>query len=309
MPLFIKGQLVDQPPVVDTFVKTYSHFKKSSQRLLEQDVQIVGPEGLLYIGQREVAGTSPSDDCISIIGSEDATTCHICVLRHTGSGAASLIHFDGSSIEEGLKTMITLVIEQTENMDCGRLEVHLVGGFLDPRGNSHEVSNQVLRALRESSYDLHLETACITHFNTTYDDRHVPYPVIYGIACNIKTGEIFRATFPEKGPDLTVRSARHFTGGSDNIVIYDYKSKHLVIGPFSYESLPNLDIYLSMPDKAILKYLSTSPEQEPETFVSSVRSSLMQIRDFPDPINSVFQRKSHRYKKDIETGAWVLIQS
>jgi len=92
-------------------------------------------------------------------------------------------------------------------------------------------------------------------------------------------------------------------------VIYDNHLKHLVIGPFDYDSLPNIDVYLSMPDKAILKYLSTSPEQEPETFASSVRASLVQIRDFPDPMNSVFKGKSRRYTKDGKTGAWVLIQT
>lgn len=29
---------------------------------------------------------------------------------------------------------------------------------------------------------------------------------------NIKSGEIFPATFPDKGPELPLRSARHFTG-------------------------------------------------------------------------------------------------
>ena len=32
-------------------------------------------------------------------------------------------------------------------------------------------------------------------------------------AVNVKTGEIFPATFPEKGPDMPLRNARHFTGG------------------------------------------------------------------------------------------------
>lgn len=30
---------------------------------------------------------------------------------------------------------------------------------------------------------------------------------------NVKTGEIFPATFPDKGPELALRSARHLTGG------------------------------------------------------------------------------------------------
>ncbi|XP_005092602.1 protein N-terminal asparagine amidohydrolase [Aplysia californica] len=309
MPLFIKGVKVEKVPTVDAFVVTYSHFKESSQDLLGQQIREVGPKGLLYIGQREVAGTSPADDVISVLGSEDATTCHIAVLRHSGSGATSLIHFDGSSIPEGLDTMVSLVKKQTADLSSGRFEVHLVGGFLDPRHNSHEVSDEVLDAMCNNPNDLHLVTACITHFNTTYDEKGVPFPVIYGIACDVKTGEIFRAKFTDKGPDQSLRSARHFTGGRENIVIYDSESKQLAIGPFGYDQLSNLDVFLSMPNKAIRQYLSTSPAQEPEGFEENVRASLLQMKNFPNPLSSFFSNgKPRTYKKDPETGAWILVQ-
>ena len=38
--------------------------------------------------------------------------------------------------------------------------------------------------------------------------------VLQLIGYNIKTGEIFHATFPDKGPDLALRSARQLTGSS-----------------------------------------------------------------------------------------------
>lgn len=41
----------------------------------------------------------------------------------------------------------------------------------------------------------------------------IQWPVIYGIGLNVKTGEIFPATFPDKGPDQALRSARQLTGG------------------------------------------------------------------------------------------------
>ena len=34
----------------------------------------------------------------------------------------------------------------------------------------------------------------------------------YATGVNVKTGEIFRATFPDKGPAMDVRSACHFAG-------------------------------------------------------------------------------------------------
>jgi len=35
---------------------------------------------------------------------------------------------------------------------------------------------------------------------------------------NVKTGELFPATFPDKGPDQALRSARHLTGGQQVIL-------------------------------------------------------------------------------------------
>uniref|UniRef100_A0A0B6ZH03 Protein N-terminal asparagine amidohydrolase n=2 Tax=Arion vulgaris TaxID=1028688 RepID=A0A0B6ZH03_9EUPU len=308
MPLFINGLQVQRTPTVDSFIDEYPHFKESSQYLLKQEVRVVGPQQLLYVGQREVAGTFPLDESVSVLGSEDATTCHIAVLRHTSSGATSLIHFDGCSTTEGLKTMISIVTELTENMSSGRLEFHLVGGFDDKRRNSHEVSDKVFIALCECADDIHLVTACITHHNTVYKQDSMPFPIIYGLAVDVKTGLLYRATFPDKGPDLPLRSARHFTGGKENIVIYDHWKRELVIGPFDYETMPDVDIYLTLPNSIIRKYLSTSPEQEPEDFEDSVRASLVQLRDFPQPLVSIFKDgQPRRYKKDNTSGAWVLV--
>jgi hypothetical protein len=41
----------------------------------------------------------------------------------------------------------------------------------------------------------------------------IHWPMIYGIGLHVKTGEIFPATFPDKGPDQALRCARHLTGG------------------------------------------------------------------------------------------------
>ncbi|GFN78289.1 protein n-terminal asparagine amidohydrolase-like [Plakobranchus ocellatus] len=306
MPLIIDGEQIKNAPTLDSFVKSFPQFKDSSDQLLKQNVQEVNPHGLLYVGQREVAGTYPGDDVISILGSEDATTCHLMVLRHTGSGAAALAHFDGSSIAEGLETMISIVADLTEDMSSGRLEAHLVGGFLDVSKNSHEVSDKVLEALCKSPYELNLVTACITHYNTVYHNS-IPFPVIYGVAFDVRNGQLYRATFVDKGPDMAIRSARLYTGGKENLKIYDPQTHKLKIGPFHYGRLPNVDIFLSLPGSQIRQFLSTSPEQEPESFVESVRATLIQLRDFPRPLQTVFKGgKSRIYSKDKSTGKWIM---
>ncbi|RUS71364.1 hypothetical protein EGW08_020873 [Elysia chlorotica] len=306
MPLIVDDKEIKKASKVDEFVTLFPHFKKSSDELIKQSVEVVGPEQLLYIGQRELAGTSPDDDVISILGSEDATTCHIMVLRHTGSGAAAMVHYDGSSVAEGLQNMISIVEDLTEDMQAGRLEVHLVGGFVDERKNSHEVSDKVIEALCESSYRLHLVTACITHFNTEYRNS-VPFPIIYGVAFDVKAGRLFRAKFPDKGPDMALRGARHCTGSKENLNIYNPQTHRLEIGPFHYDRLPNVDLFLSLPESHIRKYLSTSPEQEPDTFCESVRAGLIQLRDFPNPLQTVFNGgKPKVYAKDKRSGLWQL---
>jgi len=37
---------------------------------------------------------------------------------------------------------------------------------------------------------------------------------LFVLGFNVKTGEIFHATFPDKGPDMALRSARQLTGSS-----------------------------------------------------------------------------------------------
>ena len=38
----------------------------------------------VYVNQHEFAVSHPGDDCARVLGSEDATTCHIVVLRWVG---------------------------------------------------------------------------------------------------------------------------------------------------------------------------------------------------------------------------------
>ena len=56
--------------------------------------------------------------------------------------------------------------------------------------------------------------ACVGELNTILRGD-INWPIIYGVGVNIKTGEIFPATFPDKGPEMLLRSARNFTGGQN----------------------------------------------------------------------------------------------
>lgn len=86
---------------------------------------------------------------ISIVGTDDTTTCCIGVLRHTGSGAVCLAHFDGSDLEK-LDKCIENMIKRIEEVNLslamteGQYELHLIGGFNDSRHYSEDLVIQLL---------------------------------------------------------------------------------------------------------------------------------------------------------------------
>ena len=45
------------------------------------------------MGQREMAVVAPGDN-VSMVGSEDATTCHIVIIRDDHTGVTGLAHLD-----------------------------------------------------------------------------------------------------------------------------------------------------------------------------------------------------------------------
>lgn len=86
-------------------------------------------------------------------------------------------------------------------------------------------------SLHKQPLDLDLITCCVGELCTI--NRHgIPWPAIYGIGVNIKTGDIFPGTFADKGPDLDIRTARTLAGGEnvsvseDNVITkYDCDTK------------------------------------------------------------------------------------
>ncbi|KAL8175554.1 UNVERIFIED_CONTAM: Protein N-terminal asparagine amidohydrolase [Gekko kuhli] len=151
--------------------------EESAKLLRSQPAQTVGPRGLLYIQQREFAATTPKDGSVSVLGSDDATTCHLVVLRHTGSGATCLTHCDGSDTDKEVVLITNAVRVLSPSTEYGRLELHLVGGFSDDRHLSQKLTNQLLRAFDRLQENIHLVTFCVTdhswlEIRANYLDNH-----------------------------------------------------------------------------------------------------------------------------------------
>ncbi|XP_060141578.1 protein N-terminal asparagine amidohydrolase isoform X2 [Globicephala melas] len=212
MPLLVEGRRVRLPQSAGDLVRAHPLLEERARLLRGQSVQQVGPQGLLYVQQRELAVTSPKDGSISILGSDDATTCHIVVLRHTGNGATCLTHCDGTDTKAEVPLIMNSIKSFSGHTQCGRLEVHLVGGFSDDRQLSQKLTHQLLSEFDRQEDDIHLVTLCVTELNDREENEN-HFPVIYGIAVNIKTSEIYRASFQDRGPEEELRAARALTGG------------------------------------------------------------------------------------------------
>ena len=84
MVLIIEETKVDkQPASILALEQISARLATRSAELRATEVVVQPANRLLYVQQREFAVVSPADDVIDVIGSEDATTCHLIVLRHT----------------------------------------------------------------------------------------------------------------------------------------------------------------------------------------------------------------------------------
>lgn len=115
MVLVLNGVLQEDSPT-DTRALYHTHpvYRDTAAQLLAIPTKVIGPVGLLYVQQREFAATVPHDseytsfkhnsshdykhsyiislmshalcvtENVSILGSDDVTTCIIVVVRHSG---------------------------------------------------------------------------------------------------------------------------------------------------------------------------------------------------------------------------------
>ncbi|XP_040491234.1 protein N-terminal asparagine amidohydrolase isoform X3 [Ursus maritimus] len=285
MPLLVEGRRVRLPQSAGDLVRAHPCLEERARLLRGQSVQQVGPQGLLYVQQRELAVTSPQD----------------------GNGATCLTHCDGTDTRAEVPLIMSSIRSFSEHAQCGRLEVHLVGGFSDDRQLSQKLTHQLLSEFDRQEEDIHLVTLCVTELNDREENEN-HFPIIYGIAVNIKTAEIYRASFPDRGPEEELRAARALTGGP-MISIYDAKTEQLRIGPYSWMPFPHVDFWLQQDDKQILENLSTSPLAEPPHFVEHIRSTLMFLKKHPSPTSALFPGNQALLYRKNEGGLWEKISS
>lgn len=148
MVLVFNGVLQDDcPPDTSTLFMQHPVYRDYANQLLHISTKTVGPVGLLYVGQREMAAVATHDKNVTVIGSDDVTTCIIVVVRHSGSGAVALAHLDGNGMDEAVSTMVSRVQTLALGYPEGRLELQLIGGYSDTRHYSEDLFTGIMREL------------------------------------------------------------------------------------------------------------------------------------------------------------------
>ncbi|XP_026111809.1 protein N-terminal asparagine amidohydrolase isoform X2 [Carassius auratus] len=283
MPLFTQNKRIERVNSTAELFSKYPQLKESAKQFVSRSPEAVDTKQLLYIQQREFAATTPADNSVSILGSDDATTCHLVVLRHTGSGATCLAHCDGSSTWTEVPLIVNAVTSRSSPVKEGRLELHLVGGFDDDRRTSHSLSLSIL------------------DMNDVIKDG-IHRPVIYGIGVNVKTGHVFPASFSCRGPAEELRSARSFSGGQ-MVEVYDSSRELVKIDPCRWTPNKDMSFWLSQDDETILQYLSTSPHAEPPHFVHHIKSTIRFLLDHPTA-DGLFPAGQPQLYRRAEDGRW-----
>lgn len=67
-----------------------------------------------------------------------------------------MAHVDGADQESGITPLLARIQEVSQHSQTypnGRIELHLVGGYMDPRGYSERLVNSLLRKPHYSSFN------------------------------------------------------------------------------------------------------------------------------------------------------------
>jgi len=311
MVLIIDGFEVSTPVPVPQLHTKYQLLKANSLSVLGRPPrQVEASEKCLYVGQKEVAVVAPGDN-VKMIGSEDATTCHIVILRDVHTGVTGLAHLDNEEPNDFLTLEREVrdrkgVRQVTRELDTLEYTVSILGGYDDENSTSEEITEMLLTVMQGLKARFILQLACTGPVNTVMKND-VCWPRVYGGGVDVDTGEVFTAKFFYHGPDTDIRSLRLHSRGATLHNIYDPYSGKIVIKPFAYRVMPDAHLWLKKADSFILKYCSTSPLVEPPDFCEHIRANFRRMISDPRPMETLFPGgRSRVYTRNEITGQWIL---
>jgi hypothetical protein len=132
-------------------------------------------------------------------------TCHIAVFRHRITGVVSLGHFDNfccwqfGEESSAHKDGIEIMVQEMAFLSCGNcdnIEVTVVGGYTDVRGDAAKNSLSLLRSLHDHWCVLNLKHFCVGKYNTTTrEEDGCNTAILRGISVDLSTQELFPAIY------------------------------------------------------------------------------------------------------------------
>ena len=275
---------------IDIHLRSIPQLMESADELLANTPRhftTASKDRLLYVGQGEV-GHATSQQC-DVIASDKSTTCHILAFRSSSNKGplASLTHIDEPGYEACVRSMIDehVVFHKGKKSEYGthpiNIDVYVMGGFEDHDDSSRAISNFLMHLLvqvaseRSQELTLTLKLCAVSSMN----DDGGACPIGRGLGISIQTGEAFLTTVDVAvaGPAPLLRAARLWSGngGKKLSIIHTHTSSTMVVQPFRYAPLNQLEGLLSLPNPALLKFTSTSPDVEEDGFCDSVRATLL----------------------------------
>eukprot|EP00088_Acartia_fossae_P059151 TRINITY_DN6992_c0_g1_i13.p1 TRINITY_DN6992_c0_g1~~TRINITY_DN6992_c0_g1_i13.p1 ORF type:complete len:351 (-),score=50.86 TRINITY_DN6992_c0_g1_i13:390-1409(-) len=309
MVLKINGREVESFENLQTLLSAFPELERESIAWRDREIKTVyRHDKYVYIGQREMGLLYENDEKIEIIGSEDATTCHIIILKEHSTSTWGVIHIDTERENQLKKMMTTLIADRNlgtgDQLGC---DVYIIGGYNDERSTSAGITNVIMKyMISESDITFDLKIVCAGDINTKTMSRprrlDYPAPIHYGAAVNARTGQVFPAKFDVHGPDKDIRGLKHFLS-----LIYSSKTGKVTIPAFEYDVISSAHLWLEQSDEFILEHMSTSPKVEPEHFCNDMRNTFKRMITDPEPLKTVFKNSQDRvYRLNDDTGEWEL---
>lgn len=212
MTITIGSQLVSQLP--DDLAEIYRRFpslEAEATKLALKPVLVVDkPEKVLYVTQKEYAVVRSDDQNISVVGTDDATTCHIVVLINREESTACLAHIDSTDDFDNLSKMVLDSIGHQDINSDFHLELLILGGYQDEQNKSEILTLELLEFYQQLPVKFKLKTFCVGSVNTK-PVSGTNWPIIYGATLNLQSDfAISPAKFSlnVRGPCLPLRSSR-----------------------------------------------------------------------------------------------------
>ena len=125
--------------------------RKQSEMMRNMEVKHLGKKDkCLYVGQREMAVVVPGEG-INMLGSEDATTCHIATIRENTTAVTGLAHLDRENPQDFLDFMreIEKSVRRAGQVEKDDYVMTIIGGFDDKRNISRGIRRKLLEAIQK----------------------------------------------------------------------------------------------------------------------------------------------------------------